>query len=165
VDKPTYYRVGRRAPHWFRKFNRDFHAFLLRGNILNLAVAFTVGAAASKVVAALVADLITPLLAAIYAQPDFSELVFTVNGSKFHIGHFINALIAFALVALIVFFFVVKPFNALDSRLATKQTRRCPQCCSDIPVEAVRCAFCTSPVHPPSATVAMTTVPPPPSPS
>ncbi len=123
----------------------EFKAFLLRGNVIDLAVAVVIGAAFGAVVAAFVKDLITPLIAAIFGKPDFSQIYFTINGSKFLIGDFINVLIAFILVALVIFFLVVKPVNALVARSrrnAPADTRACPECLSLIPVEARRCAHC-----------------------
>jgi large conductance mechanosensitive channel len=129
---------------------RDFKAFLLRGNVVDLAVGIVVGAAFGAVVTALVRDLITPIIAAIIGKPDFSALRFTVNGSTFHYGDFINVLIAFVSIAAAVFFFVVRPVNSLMARRKTgvdveSETRRCSECLSEIPRLARRCAFCTSP--------------------
>ncbi|MBX4206439.1 large conductance mechanosensitive channel protein MscL [Candidatus Parcubacteria bacterium] len=121
----------------------EFKQFLLRGNVVDLAVGVVVGAAFGAVVTALVADFLTPLIAAVARVPDFSSLAFEVNGSKFMYGHFINALISFVLVALAVFLFVVKPMNALArKREALPDTRKCPECLSEIPAGAKRCAFC-----------------------
>src|SRR5690606_16869623 len=104
------------------------------------------------VVSSLVADLLTPLIAAIVGEPDFSALTFTINGSEFRYGSFINALISFLSIAAAVFFFVVKPLNAISSRTGIgkrePETRACPECQSDIPVTAHRCAFCAQPVAP-----------------
>lgn len=138
------------------KLTRDFKQFLLRGNVVDLAVAVVVGAAFGAVVTALVADFVTPLIVAIGGQPDFSNLQFTVNDSTFRYGHFINALISFLLIAAAVFFFVVVPINALMARRRTEtpldeQTRKCPECLSEIPVPARRCAFCTAQVPPATA--------------
>jgi large conductance mechanosensitive channel len=129
----------------------DFKAFLLRGNVVDLAVAVVVGAAFGAVVTALVADLITPIIAAIIGKPDFSNLTFTIHHSTFRYGHFINALIAFVSIAAAVFFFVVVPVNALMARRKTEppvdeNVRTCPECLSEIPVAARRCAFCTAQV-------------------
>jgi large conductance mechanosensitive channel len=124
---------------------KEFRAFLLRGNVIDLAVAVVLGAAFGAVVAAFVKDLITPLIAAIFGKPDFSAIYFTVHGSKFLIGDFINVLIAFLLVAAVIFFLVIKPVNALVARSrkdAPADTRACPECLSLIPVEARRCAHC-----------------------
>lgn len=114
---------------------------------MDLAVGVVIGAAFGTIVSALVSDLLTPLIAAIAKVPDFSGLVFTINGSKFMIGHFINALISFILVAVAIFFFVVKPMNMLIARSrkeppADPTTKKCKECLSEIPVEAKRCAHC-----------------------
>ncbi len=132
---------------------KEFREFVLRGNLVDLAVAVVVGTAFGAVVTALVADILTPLIAAFGGQPDFSRLTFEINGSTFRYGHFLNALLAFVLVAAVVFFFVLKPVNALMARRkvdtpADAATRSCPQCLSDIPLAATRCAFCTSEVEP-----------------
>ena len=130
---------------------REFRSFLLRGNLVDLAVAVVVGTAFGAVVTALVADLVTPLIAAIGGQPDFGELDFTINGSRFAYGEFLNALLSFVIVAAVVFFLILKPVNALMERMRTEpdvesETRPCPECLSQIPVPATRCAFCTSEV-------------------
>jgi large conductance mechanosensitive channel len=129
----------------------DFKTFLLRGTMVDLAVAFVIGAAFGAVIAALVKDLITPLIAALFGKQDFSGLTFTVNQSVFRYGDFINAVVAFVLVAAAVFFFVVVPVNKLMARSRREPppdptTWKCPECLSLIPVGARRCAFCTSPV-------------------
>ncbi|HLG69486.1 MAG TPA: large conductance mechanosensitive channel protein MscL [Chloroflexota bacterium] len=126
-----------------------FKKFLLRGNLIDLAIAVVVGAAFGAVVSALVKDLITPLLAAIGGKPDFAGLFFTVNNSRFLYGDFINALIAFVIIAAVVYYLVFLPVNALVERLSPKPpapspTKKCPECLSDIPEAARRCAFCTS---------------------
>ena len=131
----------------------DFKAFLLRGNVVDLAVGVVIGLAFGAVIAAFVADLLTPLIAAIFGSHDFSALTFTINGSVFRYGDFFNAVIAFLTVAAAVFFFVVRPVNALMARRKTEPpvdetTRSCPECLSDVPVDARRCAFCTSEVGP-----------------
>ena len=128
---------------------REFRQFILRGNLVDLATAVVVGTAFGAVVTALVKDLITPLIAAIGGEPDFSELKFTINGSQFLYGDFLNALLAFLLVAAVIFFLVVKPVNALMSRYRPepapdRETRPCAECLSDIPAAARRCAFCTA---------------------
>lgn len=128
---------------------RDFKTFLLRGNVVDLAVAVVVGGALLAVVTSLVENLITPLIAAIGGQPDFSGLTFTINGSHFLYGAFINSLISFFIIAAAVFFFVVVPVNALVQRSrreppADPTTKKCPECLSEVPVGARRCAFCTS---------------------
>ena len=126
----------------------DFRQFILRGNLVDLAVAVVVGAAFGAVVSALVRDLITPLIAAVGGRHDFSGLSFTIHGSRFLYGDFINALVSFLLVSSVVFFAVIKPVNALLARLRPEKavdepTRTCPECLSDIPTAARRCAFCT----------------------
>lgn len=127
----------------------DFRQFLLRGNVVDLAVGVVMGAAFGTVVTALVKDFITPLIAALAGKHDFSALSFTINGSVFAVGDFINALIAFILVAIAVFYFVVKPINFMVSRSrreppADPTTTKCPECLSEIPIGAKRCAFCTA---------------------
>ncbi len=129
----------------------DFKAFILRGNVVDLAVGIVIGAAFGAVVLALVKDLITPLIAAIGKQPDFSAWYFTVRGSKFLIGDFINSLIAFVLLAAVIFFFVVRPVNALIQRSKSEPPpdptmRDCPYCLSTIPIQATKCMYCTSDV-------------------
>jgi large conductance mechanosensitive channel len=130
---------------------KEFKQFLLRGNVVDLAVGVVIGAAFGTVVTALVSDLLTPLIAAIAKVPDFGGLVFILNGSKFAYGHFLNAIISFVLVAASVFFFVVKPMNILISRSrkeppADPTTKKCPECLSEIPLSAKRCSHCTQPV-------------------
>lgn len=127
----------------------DFKAFLLRGNVVDLAVAIVIGVAFGAVVTAFVEDLITPLIAAIFGEPDFSALDFTINDSTFRYGDFINKVISFVTIAAAVFFFVVVPVNALMARAKNQAppdstVKRCPECLSDVPAEAKRCAFCTS---------------------
>jgi large conductance mechanosensitive channel len=133
---------------------KEFREFILRGNLVDLAIAVVVGTAFGAVVTAFVTDVLTPLIAAFGGQPDFSRLRFTINGSTFRYGHFLNALLAFLMVAAVVFFLVLKPVNALMARRkvdmpADVRTRSCPECLSDIPVAASRCAFCTCRVGPP----------------
>ena len=129
---------------------KGFRQFVLRGNVLDLAVAVVIGAAFAAMVTALVKDLLTPLIAALVGKPDFSAITFTVNGSQFLIGDFINALIAFLLMAAAVYFFVVAPVNAIVERRrrgeppADPTTKKCPECLSEVPIAARRCAFCTS---------------------
>jgi len=135
------------------KLVKEFRQFLLRGNPVDLAIAFVIGVAFGALVSALVADLITPLIAAIGGNRDFSNLTFMLNNSVFKYGHFINAIVTFAIVAAVVFFFVVKPVNALISRSRREPpsdptTRKCPECLSEIPIDARRCAFCTSQLTP-----------------
>lgn len=127
----------------------EFKQFLLRGNVVDLAVGVVIGAAFGSVVTALVSDILTPLISAIAKVPDFSGLFFTINESKFLYGHFINAVISFLLVAGAIFFFVVKPMNILiakshkDEKPADPTTKKCGQCLSEIPLAATRCAHCT----------------------
>jgi large conductance mechanosensitive channel len=128
---------------------REFRQFILRGNLVDLAVAVVLGASFTAVVNALVKDIITPLIAAVFGKHDFSNLAFTVNGSRFAYGDFLNAALTFVIVAAVVFFLVVKPVNALMDRLRTepkvdRETHECPECLSDVPVGARRCAFCTA---------------------
>lgn len=128
-----------------------FRKFVLRGNVVDLAVAVVVGAAFGNVVQALVKDLITPLLGALGGVPDFASLYFTVNNSRFLIGDFINALLSFLVIALVVYYFVVVPVNHLMDRFKGEEpvgpkTRECPYCLSKIPEAATRCAFCTADV-------------------
>ncbi len=126
----------------------EFKEFLLRGNVVDLAVGVVIGAAFGTIVTALVTDLLTPLISAIATVPDFGGLFLVMNGSKLMYGHFLNALISFVLVAIAVFFFVVKPMNVLIAHQRTEvpadpTTKRCTECCSEIPVAALRCAHCT----------------------
>jgi large conductance mechanosensitive channel len=135
----------------------EFRQFLLRGNVVDLAVAVVIGVAFGAVVTSLVEDLLTPLIAAIFGEPDFSGLTFEVNDSVFRYGSFINAVISFATIAAAVFFFVVKPVNMLVQRSRNEPspdptTRKCPECLSEIPLQARRCAFCTTTVTPGAAT-------------
>lgn len=129
----------------------EFKTFLLRGNVVDLAVGVVIGAAFGTIVTALVSDLLTPLIAAIAKVPDFSGLYFTLNGSQFMYGHFINTLISFLLVAGSVFFFVVKPMNILVAKSrkeppADPTTKKCKECLSEIPLEAKRCSHCAQAV-------------------
>jgi large conductance mechanosensitive channel len=131
---------------------KEFRAFVLRGNVVDLAVAVVIGAAFGAVVTALVKDLITPLIA-IPGKTDFSALKFTIRKSTFAYGDFLNTLIAFVTIAAAVFFFVVRPLNHLMARFKTEPdvdstTRDCPECLSAIPRAATRCAFCTAHVQP-----------------
>ena len=136
-----------------------FKQFMLRGNVLDLAVAVVMGAAFGAVVTALVKELITPLIAAVVGKPDFSAIAFTVHDSRFPIGHFINAIVSFILIGAAVYFFIVLPVNKLLARMRRGEaapdptTEKCPECLSDVPIAARRCAFCTSPrsVKPPNA--------------
>ena len=124
----------------------DFKKFLLRGNVVDLAVAVVIGTAFTAVVKALVTDIITPIVAAIFGQPNFATLTFTINGSQFAYGDFLNNLITFATVAAAVFFLVVAPITALMARRAKEDpdTKECPECTSAIPLKAKRCPLCTS---------------------
>ena len=129
-----------------------FKKFILRGNVVDMAVGVVIGAAFAGVVGALTKDLLTPLIAAIVKAPDFSKLKFTLNNSDFLYGEFVNAVISFVLVAAAVYFFVVTPINALVARMrkdpapADPTTKKCPECLSEIPLDARRCAFCAQPV-------------------
>ncbi len=130
---------------------KGFKQFLLRGNVVDMAVGIVIGVAFGSVVASLVKGLLTPLIAAVVKAPDFSALTFTLNGSKFLYGEFINAVISFVIIAAAVYFFVVVPVNALIARSrkeppADPTTRKCPECLSEIPISARRCAFCAQPV-------------------
>ena len=129
---------------------KDFRKFILRGNMVDLAVAVVVGAAFNAIVQSLVKDMVTPLIAAIGGKPNFSGLFFTLHNSKFLYGDFINAVISFLIVATVVFFFVVQPINkliAFNNRTKTSEEpnkKKCPECLSEIPKAAIRCAFCTA---------------------
>ena len=126
------------------KVFEGFKNFILRGNAVDLAVGVVIGAAFSGLVTALVKDLLTPIIGAVARVPDFSGLFFTLNGSKFMYGELINALISFLLVAIAVYFFVILPMNAFMSRINKKipTIKKCPECLSDIPAGAKRCAHC-----------------------
>lgn len=131
---------------------KEFKQFLLRGNVVDLAVGVVIGAAFGAVVNALVTDLLTPLIAAIAKVPDFSGIVFTINDSRFMLGHFINTLISFVLVSGAIFFFIVKPMNTLITRAkkdekAEPVTKKCKECLSVIPAKAKRCAHCAQIVN------------------
>jgi large conductance mechanosensitive channel len=133
---------------------KDFKAFILRGNVVDLAIGVVIGAAFGTVVTSFVENLLTPLIA-IPGTKDFSELSFSVSGSDFRYGVFINDLIAFLLVAAAVFFFVVKPVNALMSRRKTETdvesvTKECDYCLSSVPARAIVCAFCTREIDRPT---------------
>ncbi len=149
-------RAGTPAAHVTRQqFSRrsamkGFKQFILRGNVLDLAVAVVMGAAFGAVVTALVKDLLTPIIAAVVGSPDFSSISMNLNGSKLLIGDFMNAVIAFLMLAIVVYFFVVLPVNSLMARLNRGEappdptTKKCPECLSDVAIAARRCAFCTS---------------------
>ena len=122
---------------------------MLRGNVVDLAVAIVIGVAFIAVITAFVEDLVTPLIAALGGEPDFSALDFTINGSTFRYGDFINKVISFLIIAAVIFFFVVQPVNYLMQRVKKEPPpdptlKKCPECLSDIPIEARRCAFCTA---------------------
>lgn len=126
-----------------------FKQFLLRGNVVDMAVGIVVGAAFGTVVTSFVKDLLTPFIAAIVKQPDFSAIAFEINNSKFLVGEFVNSLVPFLIIAAAVYFAVVLPINTLMARArqqppADPTTKRCPECISEIPIRAKRCAFCTS---------------------
>lgn len=134
---------------------KGFRDFIVRGNVIDLAVAVVIGAAFSNVVSAFTENLLTPLIAAIGGQPDFGAMAFTVNGSVFGIGAFLNALISFLLTAAVIYFLIVSPMNRLLDRVrppAAPTTRECPECLSAIPLNARRCAFCTAEVAQVTAT-------------
>ncbi|HTY55638.1 MAG TPA: large conductance mechanosensitive channel protein MscL [Candidatus Binataceae bacterium] len=129
---------------------KGFKEFLLRGNVVDMAVGIVIGAAFGTVVAAFVKDLLTPFIAAVVKKPDFSAIFFTINDSKFMIGHFVNELISFVIVAAAVYFAVVLPVNkliAVTQGPVAPTTKQCPECLSEIPIGAKRCAHCTSPVN------------------
>ena len=133
------------------KLFEGFKNFILRGNAVDLAVGVVIGASFGTVVTTLVKGLLTPFIGAIAKVPDFSGLYFTLNGSKFLYGEFINALISFLLVAVAIYFCVVLPINALMARMKRKEqasptTKKCPECLSEIPLAAKRCAHCAQPV-------------------
>ncbi len=127
---------------------KEFKQFLLRGNVIDLAVGVVIGTAFGTVVNSLVTDLLTPFISAVAKIPDFSGLSFTINGGKFMLGHFLNALISFVLVAATIFYFIIKPINLLIAKTKKEPpldptTRKCPECLSEIPIAAKRCSFCT----------------------
>ena len=128
-----------------------FKQFVLRGNVVDIAVGVVIGVAFATVVSAFTKDLLTPLIAALVGKPDFSAISFTVNGTVFALGDFINALISFLLIAVAVYFFVITPINALVSRMrkaptpADPSTKKCSQCLGEIPINARRCAHCGQP--------------------
>ena len=129
-----------------------FKKFILRGNVVDMAVGVVIGAAFGGVVTALTTDLLTPMIAAIVGKPDFSAVQMTIHGTLFPLGHFINACVSFLLIAAAIYFFVVTPINALVARMhkadkpADPTTKKCPECLSEIPIAARRCAFCTATV-------------------
>lgn len=131
---------------------KEFKQFIMKGNVVDLAVGVVIGVAFGAVIASMVADMITPLIGALGGTPDFSGLLFTVNGSEFFYGKFINSLISFVVIAAVIFFFVIKPLNKLQERAAKNKTpvdpteKKCPECLSEIPKAAKRCKYCTSKV-------------------
>ena len=131
---------------------KGFRQFVFRGNVLDLAVAVLVGGAFGAVVTALVKDLVTPLIAALFGKPDFSAIAFTINQSTFLVGDFVNAVVSFLLIASAIYFLIIVPVNAMTERLSRGQappnpTRKsCPECLSEVPIAARRCAFCTQPL-------------------
>jgi large conductance mechanosensitive channel len=136
---------------------KGFKEFILRGNVVDLAVAVVIGAAFTAVVAALVADIITPIIAAIGGKPNFDNLTFTINNSEFKYGAFINALISFAIIAAVIYFIVVVPMTKIMARTTTDDEitqRECPECLSMIPINAHRCMYCTVEVPPVATTAA-----------
>lgn len=127
---------------------KGFRDFISRGNVVDLAVAVVIGTAFTVLVTAFVEDLLTPIVAAIFGEPDFSALDFTINGSRFSYGEFLNALIAFVSIATAIYFFVVVPMDRMKTRLRSREEpgiKECPECLSEIPLAARRCAYCTSP--------------------
>jgi large conductance mechanosensitive channel len=129
-----------------------FKKFILRGNVVDMAVGVVIGAAFAGVVTELTKAFLTPLIALIVGKPDYSKIKFVVHGTEFPIGEFINACVSFLLIAAAVYFFVVVPVNALTARMHRGEkspdptTRKCPECLSEIPIDARRCAHCTQPV-------------------
>ena len=136
---------------------QEFKKFLLRGNVVDLGIAVVIGAAFSAIVNSFVKDLLTPLIAALGGNPDFSNLKFTINNSQFLYGDFLNALISFLIVSSVIFFLIITPMNALVSRThkekkpADPTTKKCPECFSEINIKATRCAFCTAEIGDKSA--------------
>src|SRR5262249_55844074 len=148
---PPIRRARRRLQSLLRKgvAMKEFRQFLLRGNLVDMAVGVVIGLAFAAVITALVTDLITPLIAAIFGSPFFAGLSFTINGSHFLYGQFLNALFSFVIVAAVVFFLVLKPVSVLMARYKTEPdvdapTKDCPRCLSSIPFAASKCAFCTA---------------------
>jgi large conductance mechanosensitive channel len=128
---------------------KGFKQFILRGNVVDLAVGVVIGASFGAVVTSLVKDIITPLISALIKAPDFSGLMFTINGSNFMYGNFLNTLISFLIVACAVYFLVVTPINTLIKKTRKEKplddtTKKCTECLSEIPIEAKKCAYCTS---------------------
>lgn len=133
---------------------KGFRDFILRGNVVDLAVAVIIGAAFNAIVNSFVKDILGQFIAAVVGKPDFSGVVFKLNGTPINVGNFLNATISFLIVAFVVYFFVVLPLNTLLARMKKPEapppatTKKCPECLSDIPLEAKRCAFCGQPVQP-----------------
>ena len=129
-------------------FWADFKKFLLRGNLVELAVAFVMGVVFAALLKAFIADLITPIIALIFGQPNFSDLSFTINSSHFLYGDFLNNVFTFVTTAFVIFLFVVKPYNSLMDRRTEEDptSKECPECTSAIPIKARRCPMCTAPV-------------------
>ena len=131
---------------------KEFKEFAMRGSVIDLAVGVVIGAAFGGVVTALTKDLLTPLIAAVVGKPDFSYLGFSIGSTRFPVGDFINACVSFFLIASAIYFFVVTPVNALVARMNRGEkppdptTKKCPECLSEIPIEARRCSHCTQPV-------------------
>jgi large conductance mechanosensitive channel len=137
----------------FARMLKGFRDFVLRGNVVDLAVAVVIGAAFTAVVTSLVENIVTPLIAAIIGKPSFGDLTFTIHNAVFGYGNVLNALVTFLSIAAVIYFFVVQPVNALQERLkpgkpVDEPTRACPECLSDIPRQARRCAFCTAQITP-----------------
>lgn len=127
---------------------KEFKQFLLRGNVVDLAIGVVIGGAFGALVTSLVTDILTPFIGAIAKVPDFSSLSFTINGSNFMYGHFINTFISFILIASTIFFFIIKPMNFIIAKSKKEvtlkpNTKKCSECLSEIPLEAKRCAHCT----------------------
>jgi large conductance mechanosensitive channel len=133
---------------------KGFRDFILRGNVVDLAVAVIIGAAFNAIVNSFVKDILGQFIAAVVGKPDFSGVVFKLNGTPINIGNFLNATISFVIVASVVYFFVVLPLNTLLARFKKPEApapvvkKKCPECLSEIPLEAKRCAFCGQPVQP-----------------
>lgn len=129
-----------------------FKKFILRGNVVDMAVGVVIGAAFGGVVAGFSKALITPIIAVIVGKPDYSSLKFMIRGTEFPVGDFVNAVVSFILIAATVYFFVVLPVNTLIARMNRGEkppdptTKKCPECMSEIPIEAKRCSHCTQPV-------------------
>ena len=136
---------------------KGFRQFLMRGNLIDLAVAVVIGTAFTAIVTAIVKDLITPLIAAIGGKPNFGSLSFTIHNSKFLYGDFVNALVSFVIIAAVVYYLIVAPVVSVTTRMTRHKAateRDCPECLSSIPVAASRCKYCTAvvpPVAPPAA--------------